>query len=74
MQWNRKTSRNRHAHRDRQTGTDIHTDRQTDRQGDLHEEHIASVVSTPVNSERLLLHQSTSKRLQVNVIAMLYKQ
>ena len=37
----------------------------------LHEEHVSCVVSSPVYSERLLLHHATPHRLQIYVIAML---
>jgi len=37
----------------KETGTEKErqTDRQTNRQGDLHKEHVARVISTPVDGE-----------------------
>ena len=40
----------------------------------LHEEHISAVVRSPVHSKRLLLHQTTTHRLQIDVVPMLDKE
>ena len=38
----------------------------------LHEEHVSGIVGAPVNRERLFLHQTTSERLQVDVVPVLH--
>jgi len=44
---------------------------QNDTTTHLHKEHVSLVITAPVNCERLLLHEPTAHRPQVNVITML---
>lgn len=40
----------------------------------LHKQHVATVVRTPVNRERLFLHHPAAQGLQINVVTMLQTQ